>query len=61
VLSNAALQYAIREVQVNREGLKLHRKILILLFAYNGRVVAEKYYEKHTENLLVAIRDVGLE
>jgi len=43
VLSNATLQYAIREVQVKWEGLKLHGKILILLCACNGRVVVENY------------------
>ena len=62
MFSNAALIYAIREVQVNREVLKLHGKIHILLCSYNGRVVVEKYYKKqHTGNVLVTSREFGQE
>jgi hypothetical protein len=63
LLSNFALEYAIRRVQENQEGLKLNRTHQLLSYADNINTVGESIEttKKNTEALLDACKEVGLE
>ena len=63
LLFSFALQYAIRRVQVNQDGLKLNGTHQLLVFADDFNVLDRSVHtvKKNTEALVVTSKEMGLE
>jgi hypothetical protein len=63
LLSNCALEYAIRTVHVDQNGLKLSGKHQVLVYADDINIMSEslRSVNKNSEALLVADKETGLE
>jgi len=62
LLFNFALQYAIRRVQVNQDGLKLNGTHQIVVYV-DVNILGASFHtiQENTETLVVAGREIGLE
>jgi len=63
MLFNFALEYAIRKVQVNRDGLKLNGTHQLLAYADDVNILAGsiRTLKENAEALVAATREIGLE
>jgi hypothetical protein len=63
LLFNIALEYAMRGVQVNQDGLKLNGTHQFLVYAYYVNIVGRSVHttKKNAEASVVTSRDTGLE
>jgi len=63
LLFNLALDYAVRRIQVNQDGLKLNGTYQSLVYADDFNMLGGSVYttKKNTEALLVASKESGLE
>ena len=63
MLFNFALEYAIRRVQVNRDGLKLNGTHQLLAYADDVNILAGSIHtlKKNAEASVAATREIGLE
>jgi len=62
-LFNFALEYAIRRVQVNQDGVKLNGTHQLLVYADDVNVLGESVLtvKKNTETMLVSSEEIDLE
>jgi hypothetical protein len=60
---NFALEYAIRRVQANQEGLKLNGTHQLLVYADDINILGGSVHaiKKNTEAVVVASKEIGLE
>ena len=63
LLLNFALEYAIKRVQVNQDGLKLNGTIQLLAYADDVNILGGSTHtvKENAEALLVATKEIGLE
>jgi hypothetical protein len=63
LLFNFVLEYAIRGVQVNRDGLKLNGTHQLLAYADDVNMLGGSVHtvKKNAEDLVAAIKEIGLE
>jgi hypothetical protein len=63
LLFNFALEYAIKRVQVNQDGLKLSGTHQLLAYANDVNILEGSVHtvKENTEALVVATKDIGLE
>ena len=63
LLFNFALDYAIRRVQVNRDGLKLNGTLQLLAYADDVNILGGSIHtlKENAEALVAATREIGLE
>ena len=63
LLFNFALEYAIRRVQVNKDGLKLNGTHQLLAYADDGNILGGSVHtvKENAEALVVATKEIGLE
>src|SRR5215469_3738759 len=63
LLFNFALDYAVRRVQVNQDGLKFNGTHQLLAYADDVNIVGESVdtVKKNTEALVAATKEIGLE
>jgi len=63
LLFNFALEYAIRGVQVNQDGLKLNGKRQLMIYADDVNILGESAHtiQENAEGLIVASKEIGLE
>jgi hypothetical protein len=63
LLFNIALEYAIRRVQVNQDGLKLNGTHRLVVYADDVNILGGSLYtiKKNAEALLVVSKETGLE
>ena len=62
LLFNFALEYAIRRVQLNQDGLKLNGTHQLLVYADEFNILGERVHtmKENAEALLVAIKTTGV-
>jgi len=62
LLFKFVLEYAIRRVQVNQEGLKLNGTHLLLAYADDVNILGGSVHtvKENAESLVVAINEIGL-
>jgi hypothetical protein len=63
LILNFTLQYAIRRVQVNQDGLKLNGTHHLLVYANDFNILGGSIHniEENAEALVVASKEIGLE
>ena len=63
LLFNFALEYAIRRVQVNQDGLKLNDTHQLLVYADDVNILGGSVHtmKENAETLVVASKQIGLE
>jgi hypothetical protein len=63
LLFNCALEYAIRRVQVNQDGLKLDGTHQLMVYADNVNILGGSVHtmKENTKALIVASNEIGLE
>ena len=63
MLFNFALEYAIRRVQVNQDGVKLNGTHQLLAYADNVNILGGSVHtvKKNAETLVATTKEIGLE